>query len=411
MQAFLEGLLEGKGASAAMVMDVRDGAIIAAASHPSFDPNEFATGISRASMNYLFNADSKPMFNRLSQARYPPASTFKIVSTFAILNSRLVNPGEILVYCTGGHQFGNRYFRCWQAGGHGAMNLMNAVIQSCDVYFYKVAEIMDVDILAEAARDFGFGRKTGIDLPGEVQGLVPDRDYYDTRFGKGRWTQGYVLNNIIGQGEYLVNVIQVARMCAAIANGGALVTPHLVDHIEGEPPVAYSRRKVRELDGNKLRFLQRAMERVVSDPDGTAQWTRIPWLTTAGKTGTAENPHGAPHAWYTAYAPADEPEIAIVVLVENAGHGGEVAAPIVRDFFIEYYGPQVTARPGTPALEGKALQVSPPAPEASLRAATEEPVLDIPEVIPLEVSPLPAREGRKPRKESDEDSEQEGGSP
>jgi penicillin-binding protein 2 len=343
LQGFLEEQLGEHGPSAAVVMDVSDGSILAAVSLPQFNPNEFATGISQESLDRLFNASTKPLFNRFSQARYPPASTFKIVSAHAILANDLVSPGHVLVYCTGGHQFGNRFFRCWEDLGHGYMNLLGGMVQSCDTYFYKVAEIMDVDVLASSARAFGLGEKTGIDLPAEVRGLVPDREYYDRRFGKGKWTQGLVLNNIIGQGEYLVSVLQMVRACAAVANDGYLVTPHVIDNVEGEPPVSYPRRRVARLSGNTLRFIQQAMEKVVSDPDGTAYWTRLKWLKTAGKTGTAQNSHGAPHAWYIAYAPADDPQIAIAVIVENAGHGGEVAAPIARDFFTRYFRPETTA--------------------------------------------------------------------
>lgn len=347
LQAFLEerleGLLSDYGPGAAVAMNVNDGSILAAASLPQFDPNEFATGISQESLDRLFNAKTKPLFNRFSQARYPPASTLKIVSAYAILSNELVRPEHVLVYCTGGHQFGNRYFRCWQELGHGYMNLRGGVVQSCDTYFYKVAEITDIDVLASAARAFGLGEKTGVDLPAEARGLVPDREYYDRRFGKGKWTQGLVLNNIIGQGDYLVSLLQMVRVCAAVANEGYLVTPHVIDQVEGEPRVSYPLRRVARLSGATLRFIREAMEAVVSDPDGTAHWTRLSWLKTAGKTGTAQNPHGEDHAWYIAYAPADNPEVAIAVIVENAGHGGEVAAPIARDFFIEYFRPEATA--------------------------------------------------------------------
>lgn len=337
MQAYLEGLVSGKGPGAAVVMNVHDGSIIAAVSVPRFNPNEFTSGISQERLDALLNEENKPLFNRIHQARYPPASTLKIVSAFAILTNRIVDPNEILVYCTGAHFFGNRIYRCWQAEGHGAMNLYNAFIHSCDTYFYKVAEIMDVDILASASEAFGLGEKTGIELPGEVPGLIPSRKYYDKKLGKGKWTQGYILNNIIGQGEYLTNLLHIVRMSAAVANGGYLVQPHIIHSVGNEPPVTYPKRNIPRLSGTTLRFLRSAMKGVVEREGGTAHWTRIDGFKSAGKTGTAQNPHGDPHAWYTAYAPADKPEIAIVVLIENAGHGSEVAAPIVRDFFLEYF--------------------------------------------------------------------------
>jgi penicillin-binding protein 2 len=337
MQAHLEGLVSGKGSGAAVAMNVHDGSLIAAVSVPRFDPNEFTSGISQERLDALLNEETKPLFNRIHQARYPPASTLKIVSTFAILTNRIVDPNEILVYCAGAHFFGDRVYRCWQAEGHGAMNLYNAFVHSCDTYYYKVAEIMDVDVLASASTAFGLGEKTGIELPGEVPGLIPSRGYYDRKLGKGKWTQGYILNNIIGQGEYLTNVLHVVRICAAVANGGYLVQPHIIQKVGNGPPVAYAKRSVPRLSGATLRFLRSAMKGVVENDGGTANWTRIEGFKSAGKTGTAQNPHGKPHAWYTAYAPADNPEIAIVVLIENAGHGSEVAAPIVRDFFLEYF--------------------------------------------------------------------------
>jgi penicillin-binding protein 2 len=337
MQTYLDSLLARRpNPAAAVVLDVESGGIIAAASRPAYDPNAFAMGLSASLVGDLLKDPSKPMFNRLSQARYAPASTFKIIVAYAILTRQLIDPGRVLVYCDGTHRFGNRIFRCWKEEGHGGMNLMSAIINSCDVYFYRAGEMMDVDVLAEAATAFGYDGKTGIDLPIEVSGNVPTRRYYDKREGKGRWTQGLMLNNAIGQGEYLATVLHVARMSAAVANGGWLVQPHFVEDVEAAPP---ARTHVAGLEGSTLAFLRRAMLGVVETPAGTAHWTRIPWLEVAGKTGTAQNPHGDDHSWYTAYAPAGKPEIALAILVENAGHGGEIAAPIARDFFAEYFRP------------------------------------------------------------------------
>jgi penicillin-binding protein 2 len=337
LQRYLESLMAEKGGGAAVVMDVHDGSVLVAVSAPSFDPNDFALGISSEHLQELFEDETRPLFNRIHQARYPPASTLKVMGSYGILRNRLVNRSEILVYCTGAYRFGNRIFRCWKPEGHGAMNLYTALVQSCDVYFYKVAEIMDVDMLANATIAFGLDEKTGIDLPGELPGLVPTRAYYDRRMGKGRWTQGHVLNNIIGQGEFLVNTLHILRMSAAVANGGYLVRPHIIHSIGDAPPVSFPRKKIPDLEGSILEFVRSGMEGVMDDDDGTAHWTRLDWLSWAGKTGTAQNPHGDDHAWFTAYAPADDPEIAIVVILEHAGHGGEVAAPIVRDFFAEYF--------------------------------------------------------------------------
>jgi penicillin-binding protein 2 len=337
-QCCLDSLLSLRpNPSAAVVIDVNTGGIIAATSHPAYDPNEFAMGVSSSLLNDLLSDETKPMFNRISHARYPPASTFKMIVAYAILTNRLIDPARVLVYCDGTHRFGNRTFRCWEPAGHGAMNLTSAIVHSCDVYFYRAAEMMDVDMLAEAAEEFGYDRKTGIDLPVEVTGNVPTRRYYDKRFGKGRWTQGLMLNNAIGQGEYLSTILHVACMSAAIANGGWLVEPHFVDHATGDPPVEASRTKIDDLSGSTLTFLQRAMLLVTEQQGGTAHWLRIPWLRFAAKTGTAQNPHGDDHSWFTAYAPADDPQIALAVIVENAGHGSEVAGPIARAFLMDYF--------------------------------------------------------------------------
>ncbi len=336
-QQLLEDLIAPWGKGTAVVMDVNDGSVIAAVSLPQFDPNSFAHGIDSEEWDRLNNAPDKPMFNRFLRATYPPASTFKVISAYSILLNRVVDPGEALVYCTGASRFGNRVFKCWKGGGHGYMDLYSGVVQSCDVYFYKVAEVLNVDELAQAAREFGIGTVTGIDFPNEAKGLVPDRDYYNRRFGKGKWTQGHVLNNIIGQGEFLATVLQMCCVAAAIANGGYLVQPHVIGEIEGEPERVYTKKKIKHLSDRMLEFIRNAMFGVVWDEHGTGRSSRIRNLKAAGKTGTAQNPHGEDHAWFIGYAPADNPEISIAIVVENAGHGGAVAAPMSREFYKGYF--------------------------------------------------------------------------
>lgn len=336
-QELLEGLITPFGAGAAVVMDAEDGSLLAVVSVPQFDPNSFTIGLDRDEWSKLNNAKDKPLFNRFLQATYPPGSTLKIVSTFTLLTNRLVVPQEALVYCTGAHRFGNRVFKCWKSWGHGYMNLYSGFVNSCDSYFFEAAEIMDVDDLAAACRQFGLGSRTGVDLANEIQGLVPDREYYNKRFGKGKWTQGLVLNNIIGQGEFLTSVLQMCRAVAAVANGGYLVQPHVIWQVEGEPTGVYARKAVKSLEGYTLNFLRRAMEGVVQGEDGTGRASRVYGRKAAGKTGTSQNPHGNDHAWFVGYAPADKPEIALAILVENAGHGGAISAPIAREFYRAYF--------------------------------------------------------------------------
>ena len=337
-QASLEELIAPRGgAGAAVVMDVRDGSIIAAVSLPQFDPNSFAQGIEKEEWDGLSAAEGKPLFNRFLTATYPPGSTLKVVSTYAILLNRVVDPDAALVYCNGLHRFGNRVFKCWKPEGHGYMNLYNGFVQSCDSYFFEVGAILNVNDLAEASREFGLGSPTGVELANETRGLVPDGDYYNRRFGKRGWTQGLMLNNIIGQGEYLVTALQMCRVAAAVANGGYLVQPHVIKEIEGTPPGTYAKVKIERMTPGILDFLRRAMRGVVQDQHGTGRASRIADLLAAGKTGTAQNPHGNDHAWFIGYAPADDPQISIAIVIENAGHGGAVAAPVCRDFYLDYF--------------------------------------------------------------------------
>jgi penicillin-binding protein 2 len=336
-QLAMEGLISKHRAGAAIVMDVHDGSILAAVSLPQFDPNHFVRGIDRAEWDALSAAEDKPLFNRFVTAAYPPGSTLKVVSAFSILTNHVVNPDAILVFCNGSHRFGNRVFKCWKPEGHGSMDLYNGFVNSCDSYFFEVGEVMNVNVFAEAAREFGLGARTGIEFPNEAAGNVPDKDYYDRNRGKGKWTQGLMLNNIIGQGEYLATVLQMCRAAAVVANGGYLVQPHVVKEIEGVTPAAYTKIKVDRMTPATLAFLRRAMTGVVHDPRGTGRGSRVPGMLAAGKTGTAQNPHGEDHAWFIGFAPADNPEVSLAIVVENAGHGGAIAAPIARDFYLEYF--------------------------------------------------------------------------
>jgi penicillin-binding protein 2 len=217
--------------------------------------------------------------------------------------------------------------------------LVNAVAASCDVYFYQLGRQLGVDRWAEYSRACGFGRRTGIELADESPGLVPDVAYYDRRFGEGKWPSSLILNLSIGQGEILVTPLQMAVFYSALANGGRLLRPHVLlslgtdaEEIQKEPE------EVGRLPFSEstMRILKRACVEVVNGPHGTAGLAKVPGTTVAGKTGTAQNPHGDNHAWFCAFAPADNPVVAISCIVENAGHGGSVAAPLVGKM-IEHY--------------------------------------------------------------------------
>lgn len=332
-----------------VAMEPSTGKILAAVSRPSYDPNIFMGGVSADQWRTLNEDPDKPLFSRTVQATYPPASTFKVIVSYAGLKNRIISTGDRFEPCYGGYQFGNRYFRCWKPEGHGSANLFEAIVNSCDVYFYQLGERLPADEFAYAGRLFGLGRKTGIDLPSEARGILPDHSYFDRRFGKRKWTKGHLLNYSIGQGEALVTPVQLCQMVAMIANGGRRISPHVVDRIVDTEGVTIFKgddasTAVPQIDADILGFIKRAMVGVVSGEDGTGRASAVPGVKVAGKTGTAQNP-GIDHALFVAYAPADAPEIAIAVIMENAGHGGAMAAPMARKILSAYFNP-VTAWEG-----------------------------------------------------------------
>ncbi|MDZ7861005.1 MAG: penicillin-binding protein 2 [Candidatus Krumholzibacteriota bacterium] len=342
MQNKVEELLDGRKGSI-VVMNPGNGEILAAASYPTFDPNLFSSGVSGKRWRQLNDDPDKPLFNRSVQAEYPPGSVFKPVVGYAALNNKLIFNDIDFQPCGGGYQFGNRYFKCWKREGHGRLNLTEAIMYSCDTYFYQLGEALPVDEIATASRLFGLGRKCGVDLPGEARGIVPDRNYYNGRFGKGKWTRGHLLNLAIGQGDLLSTPVQLCLMTAIIANGGKKVFPHFVKKIvdnDGEVVYRGDGRSIqlKEINRRHLNRIRESLEKVVSAPEGTGRFSRVPGVRSAGKTGTAQNPHGEDHAVFIAYAPVESPRLAIVVILENAGHGGVEAGPISREIMSFYFG-------------------------------------------------------------------------
>ncbi len=329
VQLALEDAMANIERGAAVVLDPRDGSVLGMVSKPVFDPNEFSRGISFARWKELNSGGAYPLLNRAIQSAYPPGSTFKIVTMLAGLKQGLVTPEtHFPVSCTGGYFYGGRRFGCWKKEGHGSLDLVQALQHSCDVYFYQLGLRLGLDPLEQTARGMGLGEKTGIDLPSESRGLVPTDAYYDQRFHRGRWPKGLLLNLGIGQGELLTTPLQLATMTALASNGGRPVRPHVVSGVQGvttfrveppvEPGVATSK--------DHWEAIHLAMRRVVEA--GTAGAVRLPGLPVAGKTGTAQNPHGDDHALFVCYAPADAPTLAMAVVAENSGHGGSVSAPI-----------------------------------------------------------------------------------
>ena len=321
----------GERPACAVAVDVRTGEVLAACSQPAFDPNDLTRGISEEAWRHLVEDPAKPFFNRIVQATYAPGSIYKPVTSLAALTAGVVGTGTSLDPCPGGLQLGNRFFRCWKRSGHGEIDHLRAMVESCDTYYYQLGLRLDIDTLAAAARALGLGRRCSDVFAVEVPGNVPDSAWYDDRFGKGGWTRGVMLNNSIGQGELLVTPLQMAMLAARLATWGRVPDPEFVNDPSPEPRFAPALPFAHE----DLAWVRSALEMVVSD--GTGKAAAQDSVTVAGKTGTTQNPHGEDHAWFICWAPVEEPEVALAVIMENAGHGGAEAAPVAGRWLADYF--------------------------------------------------------------------------
>lgn len=333
-----------------VALDPRTGEVLAMASSPRIDPNIFALpGRRRAREWAKLALDSRrPLNNRAIQGLYEPGSTFKIVTSLAGMTTGQWGPrGRFPVSCHGGFRFGARYQRCWQekAPYHGSLDMNGALTQSCDVYYYQLGLHLDMEPINRTAASLGLGSKTGIDLPNEKSGLLVDSAIHERRNKRlgWKWARGLILNLAIGQGE-LVTPLQLATMMGGVANGREVMRPHLMKAVI-DPE---TNKPLRESEGNVLHKLDwtsetigaihAAMDSVVNGARGTGRSVRLPGIRVGGKTGSAENPHGEKtHALFVCAAPMDVPEIAIGVIIENAGHGGSVAGPIAAKLLKTYF--------------------------------------------------------------------------
>lgn len=345
LQRALEDAMVNIKRGAAVAMDPRDGSVLAMVSKPPFDPNEFSRGLSFARWSELNAGGAYPLLNRAIQSAYPPASTFKIVTMLAGLENGLAQPySHEVTGCSGGYFFGGRRFGCWKKEGHGNLDMTGALEHSCDVFFYQLSLRMGLDPLQHTARALGLGERTGIDLPNETRGLVPTNAYYDKRFNVGKWPRGVLLNLGIGQGELLVSPLQLATMTSVVAGRGKPVRPHVVREIPGRPDFRVEAPIEEGVETAPANWdaVHEAMRRVVAS--GTATSVKVPGIVVVGKTGTGQNPHGDDHALFVAFAPLEQPTIAIAVVAENAGHGGSVAAPVASKVLQRMFAPDTTAR-------------------------------------------------------------------
>lgn len=336
-QKYVASLLEGRK-GAAVALDPNTGEVLALASAPTFDAALFEGGISSADYRRLVEDPAKPFVNRAIREHYSPGSTFKIVTTLAATLAGKMDYGRT-TYCPGYYQVGNRRVKC--LGRHGAVSFGRAFEKSCNTYFIDLAMRAGLDKMREASFALGLGKPSGVDLVGELGGIVPTDAWIRRWRADGKWYPGDTANYAIGQGEIAVSPIQMARLVAAIANGGTLYTPHFVkairDPLLRDKVTPIIPRIASQVDAPAAYFerVRNAMVTVIET--GTARSAQIAGVRWGGKTGSTETRRDRKtHSWFVGFAPADRPKIAVAVLVEDAGHGGEVAAPIARDMVRAY---------------------------------------------------------------------------
>jgi penicillin-binding protein 2 len=371
---------------AAVVMDPRTGEVLAFTSKPGYDPNDFAAGIDRGTWAAL-NADRlKPLQNRAIQGRYSPGSTFKIVVAVAALEEGLITP-NFRVSCGGGASFYGRFFQCWKKGGHGSVDLRHAMEQSCNVYYYTLGNMLGVDKIHKWATLLGLGGKTGVDLPNEIDGLVPSTEWKRQRYNE-KWYAGETISVAIGQGQVSITPISLAVMMSTVANGGTRWAPRLLKAIDdgsGWKPVKPDAPKSRvALKPETVRALHDGLFLVVNGA-GTGGRSRIPGKDVSGKTGTAQvisltgrkqaagrtDRDLRDHGWFVFFAPRDNPEIAGVVFTEHSEHGSN-SAPIAK-YVMETYFNKKDGKPlpklALPAAEPVPEGDTPPAPQPAATVA------------------------------------------
>lgn len=366
LQRTAEKAVAHVAAAAVVIVEPRTGKIRALVSKPSFDPNVMTGHLTRAEETLLLSDPRKPFIDKALRATYPPGSVFKFVTTLAALEDGQAAEDES-IFCTGVYQLSKTSFRC--NGSHGKLDLVKAIQRSCNVYFWELAQRVGLDRIADVARAFGFGTPTNLGLNGDSGGRIPTKAWYEQR---GRYKVGFATNAATGQGDVEVTVLQTAMAYATLANGGTLFVPQVVERVEasdGRTIVSYEPKVAHDvkLPPDALELWRRGMWKVTNEPGGTAfDHGFSTTVQVMGKTGTAEirkrrkkedderdvegyRPTRS-HAWFAGWAPAEDPELAIVVFVEHGGSGGRVAWPIARQILESYYKSAATPKPGAKEL-------------------------------------------------------------
>ncbi|MCK5086279.1 MAG: penicillin-binding protein 2 [Melioribacteraceae bacterium] len=321
---------------ALVAIEPSTGEILALVSAPQYDLSKFASVTSNEIWNELSRDTTKPLFNRATMSRNPPGSTFKMMIAIAALEDKIITTSDY-VTCGGGFLFGDKFFKCTHV--HGKVNVVSAIERSCNTFFYQLMLKIGIERLSKYGKMFGFGRKTNIDIGEESSGILPNKAYYDRVYGKGKWTRGYLVSLGIGQGELITTPLQLAQYTSLLANFGVTKSPHLVKgYIENETnnyiPFEFEELRA-SISKETFDIVREGMYKVVNG-NGTATLIRLKDIKIAGKTGTAQNPHGEDHALFIGFAPFENPQIAVAVIVENIGYGSTYAAPIVKKVIEAY---------------------------------------------------------------------------
>jgi len=358
LQEAVDAAFPGR-AGAVVAMEAKTGFILAMVSRPSFDANKMSGRITRAELQKINEDPLKPMLNRVMNENYHPGSTFKVVTSLAGLEEGEITPTSTL-FCNGGYTMGNHRWRCDKPSGHGSLTLHSALQMSCDAFYYALGDRVGLDAISDMAHRLGYGQPTGLDLGREITGIIPDSKSINPATGSVR---SHAINAAIGQGEINVTPLQQAVAYAAIANGGTVWTPQIVRRIETpegkavrefepQPDVNNGRVGKLEVKPQNLTAIRDALQAVVNEPGGTAYRSRLPDVLFAGKTGTAQvmklgqkqklDPTtqaylSRDHAWFAAFAPADDPEVVVVVLNEHGGWGADAAAPTASKVVKAYF--------------------------------------------------------------------------
>lgn len=337
-------LLKNYERAAIIGIDLKTGGIVLYLSKPGFDPNTLLPPIDDEEFEKLSYDKNRPFFNRVIMGAYPPGSTFKPCVAIAGLRNQTLTPNSRFSPCTGKYQFGNRVFKCWTR--HGSLDLISAIAQSCNIYFYQAGLKIGLDAIINSATQFGLGRPFSLPDIGRFRLVnLPSRTFLDEKYGKNKWPRGTILNLSIGQGEILVTPLQLAIFYSAIAGNGKFYLPYLVAKIGKNGNIFYEHKSQESkvsIPQEIFVVIERALEFAVERGTGAQAQIRDSIVTIYGKTGTAENPFGEDHAWFVGYAKIrNEPQVLFAILLENAGKGGAVAAPVARELFRYYMKSQI----------------------------------------------------------------------